>query len=101
MLAVIFRSTRTVDDQDLYAEWSGRMSTAVRAIDGYHGHFSFRDEVSRQGVTVAYFESEDAIAQWRAVHEHVTAQALGRERFYEDYSVEVAQITRSYTWSRD
>ena len=100
MLAVIFRSTRTVDAHDVYAEWSERMTEAVRTIAGYNGNFSFRDEASRQGVTIAYFENEEAITEWRTFNEHLMAQQLGREQFYEDYSVEVAHIERSYTWRR-
>lgn len=76
------------------------MTDAVRSIDGYHDHISFRDDTTRQGVTIAYFEHEEAITAWRTFHEHLTAQRLGREQFYEDYTVEVAHIERNYTWRR-
>jgi heme-degrading monooxygenase HmoA len=100
MYVVIFRSTRTLDNADLYEEWSDRMEQAVRTISGYQSHFGFRDVNSRQGVTISYFDSEDSISEWREFLEHRTAQALGREHFYEDYSVEVARIERRYEWKR-
>ena len=101
MYAVIFRSTRTLDHAELYQEWSERMEAAVRQVDGYGSHVGFRDPVTRQGVTVSYFESEEAITRWRELAEHLTAQRLGRESFYEDYRVEVARIERSYGWRKD
>lgn len=76
------------------------MEEAVTAIDGYVSHVGFRDPVTRQGITVSYFDSEDAIRRWREVADHVAAQALGRELFYDDYTVEVARIERAYSWVR-
>lgn len=100
MFAVIFRSRRSDEDDDLYAEWSARMGEAVATTEGYLEHVSFRDPESREGVTVAYFDSEDAIRRWREFPDHLQAQALGRESFYLDYTLEVAEIRRSYSWSR-
>ena len=37
-----------------------------------------------------------SIAAWRAHPEHLEAQRLGRERWYRRWSVEVAQVQRSY-----
>lgn len=100
MFAVIFRSRRSEESEALYAEWSQRMADAVAAAEGYVSHVSFRDPVSGEGVTIAYFQTEDAIRDWREFPDHVRAQELGREEFYLDYTVEVARIVRSYSWSR-
>ena len=32
---VIFRSTRKIDDGQLYSEWSKKMEQLVKSIDGY------------------------------------------------------------------
>jgi len=97
---VIFRSTRRVDNAELYAEWSQRMDERVRGIAGYIDHVGFRDPDTRQGVTLAYFDSEEAIARWRDDAEHRQAQELGRSHFYEDYTLEVAMVERAYSWER-
>ena len=99
MYVVIFRSTRTKDHDALYAEWAANMSTAVSHIDGYVSHASFRDPSTRDGITVAYFTDEEAIRRWREFPDHVTAQEFGREAFYAEYRIDVAEIVRSYSWS--
>lgn len=96
MFVVIFRSQRSDGHDALYGEWSQRMSQAVTEIDGYVSHTSFRDPETREGVTVAYFESEESIHKWREFPEHLAAQQLGRESFYLSYSVEVAEVVRAY-----
>ena len=94
--AVIFRSTRKLDDGQLYSEWSEKMEALVKTIDGYEHHFGFRDELSRDGVTVSYFTSLEAVSQWKNLDEHKMAQQLGRDSFYEEYSVQVCEVLRDY-----
>ena len=93
---VIFRSTRKLDDGHLYSEWSEKMEALVKTIDGYEHHFGFRDAISRDGVTVSYFTSLEAILQWKNLGEHKIAQQLGRDSFYEEYSVQVCEVLRDY-----
>lgn len=76
------------------------MDERVRGIEGYVDHVGFRDPVTREGVTLAYFDSEEAITRWRQDIEHRRAQELGRTHFYEDYTLEVARLERTYSWSR-
>jgi heme-degrading monooxygenase HmoA len=80
----------------LYAEWSEKMETLVKTIDGYEKHFGFRDPETRDGVTISYFSSLEAISAWKSLADHRTAQELGREKFYDEYSVQVCEILRDY-----
>lgn len=100
MHVVIFRSTRRADNAELYAEWSHRMDECVRGIEGYVDHVGFRDPVTREGVTLAYFDSLDAIGRWRQDSEHRQAQELGRTNFYEEYTLEVARVERNHSWKK-
>ena len=93
---VIFRSTRKLDDGQLYSQWDEKMENLVKTIDGYEHHFGFRDETTRDGVTVAYFKSLEAISQWRQLDQHKMAQQLGRDSFYEEYSIQVCEVLRDY-----
>lgn len=95
---VIFRSIRKLDDGKLYSEWSEKMDSMVRTIDGYEKHFGFRDTSSRDGVTVSYFTSLEAISRWKNLDEHKVAQQLGRDAFYEEYSVQVCEVLRDYSF---
>jgi heme-degrading monooxygenase HmoA len=95
---VIFRSTRKLDDGSLYTKWSQEMEILVKTIDGYEKHFGFRDPETRQGVTISYFSSLESITEWKSVTDHRAAQELGREKFYEEYSVQVCEILRDYEY---
>ena len=73
-----------------------RMETLVRDQPGFIDLVSVRDPVSRQGITVAYFEDEAAVAAWKAHAEHAEAQRRGIDEFYERYDVTVAEVSRQY-----
>jgi heme-degrading monooxygenase HmoA len=72
------------------------MEDLVKTIDGCEHHFGFRDAASREGVTVSYFTSLEAIWEWKKLGEHKVAQQLGRDSFYEEYSVQVCEVLRDY-----
>jgi len=95
---VVFRSTRKLDDGVIYSEWSEKMEILVKTIDGYEKHFGFRDPDSREGVTISYFNSLDSISEWKNLADHKVAQDLGREKFYEEYSVQMCEILREYEY---
>lgn len=100
MHVVIFRSTRSTDEAELYAEWGAKTSELVRTIPGYISHVGFWDKDTRKGVTIGYFESEEAITLWRDNPDHGTARELGKAHFYEEFTLEVAKVERSYSWSK-
>lgn len=43
---------------------------------------------------------EESIQNWKVLEEHLEAQQLGREEFYEEYTVRIATVNREYSWSR-
>jgi heme-degrading monooxygenase HmoA len=49
-----------------------------------------------QEVALSYWPDEASIRAWRADPEHIAAQQLGRERWYADWSVQVAEIGHAY-----
>jgi hypothetical protein len=48
------------------------------------------------GITVSYWESEEAIRAWKAQTEHRVAQAAGRDIWYEQFEVRIARVERAY-----
>ena len=60
---------------------------------GYLGVESAREAI---GITVSYWATEGDAAAWKRVAEHAEAQRLGRENWYEQYSVRIATVTRDY-----
>ena len=100
MHAVIFKSTRTSHSNELYDEWSEITQSLVTKIPGFIDFDSYRDPVTRKGVTIAYFETEEAVKLWKELPEHLAAQKLGRSDFYEDYEIFVTKVERQYSWNK-
>lgn len=92
--AVIFTSQRTESDAG-YGEMSTRMQALASQQPGYLGIECVRDTAGA-GITVSYWESEEAIANWHADLEHREAQR-GGAAWYSDYIVRVARVERAYT----
>ena len=99
-VAVIFTSQRADGDDDAYAAMADRMAELGSAQRGFLGIESVRD-AGGAGVTVSYWATEADARAWKGVAEHLGAQALGRERWYERYVTRIAVVTRQYAWERD
>jgi len=92
--AVIFSSQRTPGERG-YNEMAERMAALAAQQPGFLGIESTRDDEGF-GITVAYFDSEENIARWKANAEHRTAQALGRSTWYEHFELRVAKVERAH-----
>jgi heme-degrading monooxygenase HmoA len=98
-IAVIFLSTRSGDDPGGYADAAAAMEALARRQPGFIGVDSARGS-DGVGITVSYWTDEAAAVAWRAHPEHAAIRDRGRAAWYTDYRVEVAQVTRSYGWTR-
>jgi len=49
-------------------------------------------------IALSYWPDEVSVQAWKQHAEHVLAQELGRERWYDAYIVQVARIERDYRW---
>lgn len=90
--AVIFTSTRTEVEAG-YAEMATKMVELAKAQPGFIGMESARSEI---GITVSYWESLEAIKNWKANMEHFEAQEIGRTTWYKNYKVRIAKVEREY-----
>lgn len=100
VVAVIFSSVRTEDDDEGYGATADRMEDLARQQPGFVGIESARGE-DRFGITVSYWASEADARAWKQVAEHLGAQRLGRERWYRSYRTRIATVTREYGWERE
>ena len=94
--AVIFTSTRTEVEAG-YAEMAIKMMELAKAQPGYIGMESARSEI---GITVSYWESLEAIANWKQNLDHLDAQFLGRQKWYENYVVRIAKVEKEYGFEK-
>lgn len=93
--AVIFTSLRTPGDEG-YAQMAEEMETLARKQPGFLDAESARDGV---GITVSYWESLEAIANWKAQLDHKQAQKQGRQQWYSWYKVRVCRVEREYEFN--
>jgi len=92
--AVIFSSRRSPGD-DGYAQTAARMVELAGQQPGFLGAESVRGE-DGFGITVSYWESEEAIRGWKADAEHREAQARGHREWYAGFELRVARVERAY-----
>jgi heme-degrading monooxygenase HmoA len=92
--AVIFTSTRT-DVEEGYGAMAELMASLGSQQPGFLGLESARG-ADGLGITVSYWESEEAIANWRRNVEHRGAQARGRSTWYSEFVTRVAKVERAY-----
>jgi heme-degrading monooxygenase HmoA len=96
--AVIFTSLRTEIDGG-YGDMATRMIELASEQPGFLGVESARG-ADGLGITVSYWASEEAIANWRRQAEHRVAQAHGRAQWYEQFITRVAKVERVRHFSR-
>lgn len=90
--AVIFTSIRTDFDTG-YSDMATRMVELAHQQPGFLGVESARIEL---GVTVSYWDSLESIRAWKQQADHLIAQQIGRERWYETYKVRISKVERDY-----
>ena len=96
--AVIFSSQRTEGDQG-YGAMADRMVELAARQPGFLGLESTRD-AGGFGITVAYFDTLENIAAWKAQAEHREAQRLGHEKWYAHFELRIAKVERAYGMGR-
>lgn len=90
--AVIFSSLRT-DVEEGYVDMAHRMMELAEQQPGFLGAESVRDGL---GITVSYWESLEAIRNWKRHAEHLVAQQKGREIWYAEYKTRICRVERDY-----
>lgn len=93
--AVIFTSLRTPGD-DGYAAMAAEMEELARKQPGFLDFESARDGL---GISVSYWESLEAIANWKAQLDHKEAQRKGIQQWYSWYKVRVCRVDREYEFN--
>src|SRR3546814_7041648 len=98
--AVVFSSLRRGGDDDGYVAAAGRMVELAREQPGFLGVESMRG-ADGFGITVSYWESEEAIRAWRRHAEHAATRERGRARWYGHFELRVAKVERAHGGDAD
>ncbi len=89
---MIFTSLRTDIDEG-YDKMAEKMVELAAQQQGYLGVESARNET---GITVSYWKDLDSIKKWKQQTDHLLAQQLGRQKWYETYKTRISLVERDY-----
>ena len=92
--AVLFTPLQQLDAPG-YAQMAQKMVELAALEPDFLGIESTRG-TDGLGITISYWRSEAGIAAWKQKTEHLAAQKLGMERWYEHYELRVAKVERTY-----
>jgi len=93
--SVIFTNQLSNEDAG-YEAMGKKMFELALEQPGCLGVESTRD-ASGVGITVSYWLDEQSISAWKAQSEHLAAQKMGIDRWYEHYELRVAKVERAYS----
>ena len=94
--AVIFTSIRTEGDND-YAAMADKMVLLATKQPGFLGIESARNVI---GLTVSYWDSLQAIKNWKAHIEHTVVREKGRSEWYAKFKVRISKVERDYGFDK-
>jgi heme-degrading monooxygenase HmoA len=81
------------------------METLAKKQDGFISMASARNDTSTTlsgavGITVSYWESLEAIQDWKQQTDHITAQQKGIKDWYNWYNVRICKVEREYEFKK-
>lgn len=74
-----------------------KMVKLAKQQDGFLGVESARSDL---GITISYWESLEAIKNWKANTEHQLAQQKGKTDWYSWYHVRICKVEREYEFKK-
>src|SRR5437773_12142086 len=96
--AVIFTSLRTEGERG-YEQMAQKMAELAAQQPGFLGVETARGS-DGLGITVSYWQSPEAIANWKAQADHQIAQRAGKKVWYSNYALRVAKVERAEDFTR-
>jgi heme-degrading monooxygenase HmoA len=97
MIAVIFEVEPAAGQRQVYLDLAAGLRAKLETIDGFVSIERF-ESLSRPGriLSLSFWRDEEAVARWRSLEAHRTAQAQGRTGVFKDYRLRVAHVLRDY-----
>lgn len=96
--AVIFTSHLSTDTTD-YSSVADKMEELAKQQPGFLGVESARDH-SGLGITISYWESLEAIENWKQNALHKEAKKRGREQWYENFHLRICRVEKEFKFHR-
>ena len=97
MIAVIFEVIPKTNRRDQYLDIAAGLRPLLDEIDGFISIERFESLVQPGKIlSLSFWRDEEAVAQWRRLERHRSAQTQGREVVFDDYRLRVATVMRDY-----
>jgi len=99
MIVILFRSKLTPAAGDDYAGLNAELAEYVKTRPGFVAVKSFMAEDGER-LTIVWWRDRETLEQWRNDMRHMEAKKLGRQKWYEYYKIEVAEVYRHSEFDR-
>lgn len=97
MIAIIFEVTPAEGRQGDYLAIAAALKAELETVPGFISVERFQSLTTPgRMLSLSFFDSEDAVIDWRNRAAHRRAQAAGRGGVFADYRLRVAQVLRDY-----
>jgi len=97
MIAVIFEVEPYGEHKQKYLEIAGKLKAELTKIDGFISVERFQSLTDDNKIlSLSFFRDKQAVAEWRNLNSHRTAQNVGRETLFENYRLRIADVVRDY-----
>ena len=101
MVVILFElKKRPEADVPEYRAMLARMEEIVTSMPGFISSEDFTSEDGSRDLSIVRFESLEALEAWRTHPEHLEAQRLARELYFESYHIQVLTTIREYAFRR-
>jgi heme-degrading monooxygenase HmoA len=99
MVMTVFRSRLRAENADEFYQLA---DTMMQLAEGMPGFISYKVYTSEDGerCSIVEFESQEQLLAWRNLPDHREAQRVGRDRYYERYTLHVTEPIRESRFER-
>jgi heme-degrading monooxygenase HmoA len=97
MIAVIFEVWPNEGCERTYLDIAAGLRAELETIEGFVSIERFQS-LNDPGklLSLSFWRDEAAVARWRAVEAHRSAQRRGRAELFRDYRLRIAEVARDY-----
>ena len=97
MIGVIFEVWPKAEHKDDYLKLAAELKSTLEAISGFISVERFQSLTDNEKLlSISFFESHEALDEWRNVAEHRIAQNIGRSSYFANYRLRVVNVERDY-----
>ena len=99
MVLSVFRSRLRRENAEEFQALADRMMKLAEAMPGFISYKVYSSDDGER-CSIVEFDSHEQLLAWRNLADHRQAQQIGRERYYEEYTLHVADPVRESHFKR-